>query len=164
MFEFTESVVIAVSPRAVWDVLQDLESWWSASNPEHESIERLDDGGIRVGAVFQVRERVAGVAGEAVGQITRVDPVAAVTWDVPHARYRLLGVPFTIGEGVTWRVQSEPDGATRLSAHVWATSPGPFGWLVEWIFTYPLRGVEKDREHARTELRYLKRVLEAIST
>ena len=45
MFEFTESVVIAAPLPEVWEVLQDLENWWPASNPEHESIERLDDGG-----------------------------------------------------------------------------------------------------------------------
>lgn len=164
MFEFIETVVIAAPPPVVWVVLQELENWWPASNPEHESIERLDDGGIRVGAVLRVREKIAGVPGEAVGTITRADPQAAVTWEAPKARYRILGVPFTIGEGVTWSVQSEPAGATRLSAHVWATFPGPFGWLLQWMFTFLFRGVEKDREHARTELHYLKRIVETNST
>lgn len=51
-------------------------------------------------------------------------------------------------------VQPEPDSRTRLSAGVWATFPGSFGWLLKWMFTYLFRGVDKDREHARTELRY----------
>lgn len=161
MFEFTESVLITAPLPVVWDALQDLENWWPASNPEHESIERLDDGGNQVGAVLRVRERIAGVPGVAVGTITHVDPLASVTWDAPKARYRILGVPFTIGEGVTWSVQREPDSSTRLGAHVWATFPGPFGWLLQWSFTHLFRGVERDREHARTELRYLKRILEA---
>ncbi len=164
MFEFTESVVIAAPLPVVWEVLQDLENWWPASNPEHESIERLDDGGNQVGAVLRVREKIAGVPGEAVGTITRVDPQAAVTWEAPKARYRIQGVPFTIGEGVTWTVQPEPEGATRLSAHVSATFPGPFGWLLQWTFTYLFRGVEKDRAHARTELLYLKQIVEANNT
>ncbi len=161
MFEFTESVVIAAPPPVVWDVLHDLENWWPASNPEHESIKRLDDGGNQVGAELRVRERIAGVPGDAVGAITRVDPQVALTLEAPNARYRILGVSFTIGEGVTWTVQPEPDGATRLSAHVWATFPGAFGWLLQWMLTHLFRGVEKDREHARTELKYLKDILEA---
>jgi hypothetical protein len=44
---------------------------------------------------------------------------------------------------------------------VWATSPaGPTGRRIEWIFTRVLNGIDKDREHARTELRYLKQTIE----
>ncbi len=93
--------------------------------------------------------------------ITGLEPGSAVTWEAKQARYRCFGVPFTIGEGVTWRL--EPDeGATRLSAHVWATfPPGVLGRLLGWTFVHPLHGVDKDREHARTELRYLKQAIEA---
>jgi hypothetical protein len=35
------------------------------------------------------------------------------------------------------------------------------GRVVAWTFVHVLNGVAKDREHARTELRYLKRLLEA---
>jgi hypothetical protein len=43
MFAFTESVLIKAPPAAVWSLLCDLERWWLASNPEHDSLERLDD-------------------------------------------------------------------------------------------------------------------------
>jgi len=47
---------------------------------------------------------------------------------------------------------------------VWATfAPGLRGRVIEVAFRM-LGGVDKDREHARTELRYLKRTLEAAET
>lgn len=162
MFEFTETIEIAAAPETVWSVMQDVESWWSPSNPEHLSLERLDNrGAIEVGTRLKIREKIAGIPGEAAGEITRVDPVSAVTWQAPEAHYRIFGIGLTVDEGVTWGI--EPTGSgTRVSAHVWATFPaGRLGHIVEWGFTRLLGGVEKDREHARTELRYLKRTIEA---
>jgi hypothetical protein len=161
VLEFTETILIEAPPPTVWAVMHDVETWWPASNPEHESLERLDGEVVQVGTRLRIREKIAGIPGEAVGQITRFEPLSAVTWEAPNARYRWFGVPFTIGEGVTWSIESRDGGATRLSAHVWATfPPGMRGRIVEWIFIR-LGGLEKDREHARTELRYLKQAIEA---
>lgn len=161
MFEFTETIEIGAPTEAAWEVMSDIEGWWPPSNPEHESLERLDDRGLEVGARIRIREKIAGVPGEAVGEITQLEPGAAVTWEAPAARYRLAGVSVSIGEGVTWRVEPHGDDETRLSARVWATFPsGLRGRLTEWFFVHPLGGLEKDREHARVELRYLKRRIE----
>ena len=161
MFEFTEAISVCAEPSTVWDTMHDLEEWWPASNPEHESLERLDDRGIEAGARLRIREKIAGVPGEAVGTITRVEPGSEVTWHAPHARYRWRGIGFTVGEGVSWRIEPGTDGDTQVSAHVWATfPPGLAGRLTEWIFKRVLNGVPRDREHARTELCYLKRVIE----
>lgn len=161
MFEFTETISVHAAPSAVWDTMRDLERWWPASNPEHESLERLDDRGIEPGARLRIREKIAGVPGEAVGTITRVEPGTEVTWDAPAARYRWGGVGVTVGEGVTWRVDPGPAGDTEISARVWGTfPPGLAGRLTECVFKRVLNGVARDREHARTELRYLKRILE----
>ena len=161
MFEFTETITVDASPSTVWNVMTDLEGWWPPSNPEHESLERLDDRGIEVGAQIRIREKVAGIPCVADGQITRVDPMSTVTWEA-RAQYKCLGVSVPIGEGVTWRIQSGDRDATQVSAHVWATYPhGLFGRFVGFVFTRLLNGIEKDREHARTELLYLKRVIEA---
>lgn len=81
----------------------------------------------------------------------------------PAARYRLLGIGFTIGEGVTWRIETHEPGASTLSARVWATFPGVRGRIAEWIFTGLLNGITRDREHARTELRYLKHAIESTN-
>lgn len=160
MFEFTESITIDAPPSDVWDVMTDLEAWWPPSNPEHESLERLDDRGIEVGAQIRIREKVAGIPCVADGQITRVDPMSAVTWEA-LARYRWFGVSVPVSEGVTWGIQPGDDDTTRVSAHVWATPQGFFGPLVQFVFAHVIDGISKDRQHARTELRYLKRTIEA---
>lgn len=162
MFEFTEAITIRASPSAAWNVMSDLEGWWVASNPEHISLQRLDDRGIAVGARIRVRERIAGIPGEYVGELTRVVPGREVTMEAPKARYRLLGVPLTVGEGVTWRLRRVDAATIELSARVWATFPaGRLGRALEWGFTRLLGGIAKDREHARVELRYLKKRIEA---
>lgn len=160
-FEFTEMIAVQASPGLAWDVMSDLESWWVASNPEHESLERLDDRGIAVGARLRIREKVAGVPGEYVGELTRVVPLSEVTMEAPAARYRLSCVPLTVGEGVTWRLEPAGNGTSKVSARVWATFPdGLLGHAMAWAFVNLLNGIAKDREHARVELKYLKRIIE----
>lgn len=160
-FEFTEVIAVRAAPGLAWDVMSDLEGWWVASNPEHESLERLDDRGIAVGARLRIREKVAGVPGEYVGELTRVVPLSEVTMEAPAARYRLFGIPLTVGEGVTWRLEPTDTVTSKVSAHVWATFPyGFLGHAMAWAFVNLLKGIAKDREHARVELRYLKQIIE----
>ena len=108
---------------------------------------------------------VAGIPGEYTATLTHVERGSQVTLEAPAARYHWLGRSFTVGEGVTWRIEPQGRGASRLSARVWATFPAsPAGRIAEWAFTRMLRGVARDREHARTELRYLKRTIEQPSS
>jgi len=160
-FDFTESVVIDAPHPTVWQLLCDIDRWWLASNPEHRSLEHLDDRpATEVGAEIRVRESIGGLPGEAVGTITAVEPGSAVTWRA-RAKYRWLGVTVPVEEGVTWRAEPAGESRTTVSARVWATFPrGPVGRLVTFAFLHLLDGEEKDREHARTELRYLKRTVE----
>lgn len=160
MFEFSESILIEAPHPRVWQVLSDIDRWWLASNTEHDSLEHLDSlPPTQVGARLRIRERIGGIPGVAEGTITAVEPGEAVTWEA-DARYRWFGIQLRIGEGVTWSV--EPSGATtRVSARVWATFPRHLvGRVAAFAFTHLLNGVEKDREHTRTELRYLKQVVE----
>lgn len=162
MFEFTETITIQAPHTAVWELMRHIERWWPVSNPEHESLRQLDNGPLGVGTRLRIREKIAGIPGEATGTITRFDAGRAVSWEAPRARYRFLGLAFTVGEGVTWRIDARADRTTAVSAHVWATFPhGLAGRLLAAVFTRLLHGIEKDREHTRTELRYLKRALEA---
>lgn len=74
-------------------------------------------------------------------------------------RYRILAVPFTISEGVTWRVDPDGPDHCRVSAHVSARFPtGPVGRLLWILFTRVLDDINKDRRHARTELEYLNAI------
>lgn len=161
-FDFTETIRIDAPAPTVWATLVDIETWWLPSNPEHDSIERLDAGHeITVGTRFRIREKIAGVPGTGLGAITHLDPGTSVTWESDQMRYRLLAaVPFTISEGVTWRVDSDGPDHCCVSAHVWARFPtGPGGRLLWLLFTRLLNGINKDRRHARTELEYLSAIL-----
>lgn len=160
MFEFTAKQHMNAEPAAVWDLLADIQDWWVPSNDEHESLEILsDDSTLREGVRIRVKESIAGIPGVAEGAVTGYDPGRSVTWEA-DAVYRYLGFRLFIEEGVTWTVEEANDGAD-LSAHVWARFPKTaFGRVVEWFFRGPLNGVQKDYEHAMTELRYLKARLE----
>ena len=82
MFEFTESVLVHAPRRVVWDVVRDVDSWWVDSNPEHDSLEHLNElAATEVGAQLRIREEIGGIPGEAVGVITAVEPDTAVTWE-----------------------------------------------------------------------------------
>ncbi len=162
MFEFTETIEIDNTPDRVWEVLSDIERWWEDSNPEHDSLELLDDRGLRVGSRLRIRERIAGIPGVAEGEVTRFQDHRAITWEAPEAHYRWFGISLTVAEAVTWTIEPTGAGGTRVGAHVRAVFPaGLSGRLLEWAFTRLLGGVAKDRAHARTELRYLKELIEA---
>ncbi|WP_142274392.1 hypothetical protein [Mycobacterium scrofulaceum] len=50
-------------------------------------------------------------------------------------------------------------------ARVWATFPRHLlGRVAAFAFVHLLNGVEKDREHTRTKLRYFKRLIEEPAT
>ena len=167
MFEFTETIVIEAPAAEVWEVMRRVDEWWPPSNHEHISLEHLDDRPVtEIGAHLRIREKIAGIPGEAVGTITDViegPDGAAVTWDA-QGTYRWLGVRFTVDEGVTWRVEPRGTTAAMVSAQVWASvPPGIFGRIVRVTFIRLLNGLAKDREHARSELRYLKRIIEGAT-
>lgn len=172
MLDFTETIPIRAPPARVWVALLDIERWWPPSNPEHKSIERLDDADqvievgqpveIGVGTRFRIREKIAGVPGEGVGVVTGVVSGRAITWEADAMHYRLYGVRFTIAEGVTWSVDPHESEASLLSARVWARFPdGLVGRILWLVFSRLLNGVERDRHHARVELEYLKKTIES---
>lgn len=163
MFDFTESILIHAPHQKVWDVVRDIDHWWLRSNPDHDSLEHLDQRpATEVGAKLRIREKIGGIPGEAVGVITAAEPGTAVTWEA-EATYRWFGVSVRLNEGVTWRLEPRSDTSTQLSARVWAANPcGIFGRLASLVFTRLLNGEEKDRAHARTELQYLKRTIEGL--
>lgn len=161
MFEFTATIKIQTSVDALWTYLLDIERWWLPSNPEHQGIEILsEDQNLEEGTMILIREKVVGIPGEAIGEITDISEHNKITWQSDHARYRFWGIPFTIKEGVSWQINPKPKG-TELSAHVWAKFPSTvIGQVMEWVFKNLVNGIEKDYKHAMTELRYIKSQLE----
>ncbi len=162
MFDFKATVAIDCPPQRVWNFLIDIQKWWLPSNPEHESLEILPPHDkVALGTELRIRERIAGIPGEATGAITELVPGESATWEA-KARYRLLWQDVPVEEGVTWSVRPR-DGGTELGAHVWARFPdGFFGRAIEWLFFHVLNGPEKDRRHAETELRYIRSELEKL--
>ncbi len=160
-FSFEESTEIASS--RVWESLVDIEDWWLASNPEHEELRLLTPGPLRRGSRLSIRERIAGIPGEAEGIVTGFEPGHSVAWEATDATYRVMGLSFSVSEGVTWTVEETSTGKSRLSARVWARfRPGVRGTLFAWAFRL-LGGIERDRRHARRELDYLRRRLETVA-
>lgn len=162
MFEFTEVVDVAAPAAQTWDALKDIDNWWINSNPEHQALEHLDARAVtEVGARLHIREKIAGIPGEAVGTITAVEPGTTVSWEA-DARYRWIGISIPVREGVTWRVEPQGIDACMLSATVWAQFPSTgLGRAASFAFRRLLGGIEKDRTHARVELLYLKKAIEA---
>ncbi|MEJ2210086.1 MAG: SRPBCC family protein [Anaerolineae bacterium] len=162
MFEFTESIRIAAPPAKVWDYVADVERWWLASNPDHIRMDVGGDGAaLGPGTEVTFEERVAGLRGRAEGTVTRWVPGNLIEWE-GRARYHYLGLPLQVREGVSWQVEGS-DGGSRLSARVWAEFPsGLLGRFFEWYAKSMLDVVDRDREHARRELEYLKFEIEAV--
>jgi hypothetical protein len=161
MFEFTASLKIDTSAERLWNRLVDVQSWWLVSNPEHGRLEILsEEQEIQEGTPILIEERIAGIPGKAVGQVTQIRECQELTWEAEDAVYSFYGLPLSVQEGVTWKVEPVNAGV-RLSAHVWGEFPDTWvGRMFEWVFKHIVRGVEKDYEHAMQELRYLKVVME----
>jgi uncharacterized membrane protein len=133
------AVTVAAPPERVWEVLTEVERW-----PERistvDSVERLDDGPLRVGSRTRLQQpRLP----EAVWTVTDVDEGRSFTWES-----RSRGVAISADHVV------EPHGtATRLTLSVGLSGPlAPIGWLMT-------RGLT--RRYVETEAASIKRVAEA---
>jgi hypothetical protein len=161
VFEFTETIRIEAPAASVWEYVADVERWWLASNPEHICINVPGPkSAIGPGTEITFVEGVAGIKGEAKGTITQWVPGTVIEWE-GEALYHDRGFLLRIREGVSWRVDSLEE-ETQLCAHVWAVfSSGLTGRIFEWHTRNLLNVVDKDREHARRELVYLKSAIES---
>lgn len=164
MYKIHPSIVIWASIDDIWNYLVDIESWWIQSNPEHELLEILsNEDTLQEGTQIRIKERIAGIPGNATGEITEFSPNHYITWESRNATYQFYRFSITVEEGVTW-ILTPKQQATELTAHVWASFPEtPSGRLTELIFKHILNGVEKDRQHAMQELEYIKQSVESES-
>jgi carbon monoxide dehydrogenase subunit G len=133
------AVTVAAPPERVWEVLTEVERW-PERIPTVDSVERLDDGPLRVGSRTRLQQpRLP----EAVWTVTDVDEGRSFTWES-----RSRGVAISADHVV------EPHGtATRLTLSVDLSGPlAPIGWLMT-------RGLT--RRYVETEAASIKRVAEA---
>lgn len=161
MISITESVTITASPSVIWTQLVDLERWWTASNPDHIRLEiQSPDKSVGEDTQVEFEERVGGVRIVATGRIVSLHENSEATWE-GTATYRCLGFRVRVERGIKWRIASMSDLAI-VSASVWSVFPvGLVGRFMGWYAKKSLKMAEREREHARDELEYLKGLVEA---
>jgi carbon monoxide dehydrogenase subunit G len=111
---YEKTTVVAADPARVWEVLTDVERW-----PEriavYRSVERLDEGPLKVGSRVKVKQdRLA--AG--VWEVTDVVPGESFVWTSGQPGVRLAG---------RHTVTAEPGGARLTLAF---EQFGPLSWTV----------------------------------
>lgn len=161
MWEFTADIEIDCTRDELWEVFKDVEDWWPKSNPDHVDLTILEESDrIGPGTRLEIKEYVAGLYGEGAGRITTFEEKQKVVWESDEFTYRFYRIPLQVEEGVEWRISELQEGVV-LSAHVWATFPANLvGSLAEFVAKRLMNGLQKDYEHAMTELQYLKRRME----
>jgi uncharacterized membrane protein len=117
--KYEKSTVIDADPARVWQVLSDVERW-----PEriavYESVERLDEGPLKVGSRARVKqEKLA--AGE--WEVTDVVPGESFVWASRQPGVRLVG---------RHSVDAEPGGGARLTLAF--EHSGPMAWMVTLLY------------------------------
>jgi uncharacterized membrane protein len=137
---FEVSTDVAADARRVYDVYADVERWpeWTSSVT---SVERLDDGPLRVGSRARVRQPRLPVA---VWEVTELVPGEYFTWVARGPGLRTTGRHL---------VRPNGDGTVTVTATI--DQEGPLGWLVGRVY----RGLT-DR-YLRTEARGIKAYCEA---
>ncbi len=117
--KYEKTTAVAADPARVWDVLADVERW-----PErittYQSVERLDDGPLKVGSRARVKQdKLAAGAWE----VTEVVAGESFVWTSRQPGVRLVG---------RHSVAAEPDGGARLTLAFEQT--GPMAWMVTLLY------------------------------
>lgn len=162
MIEVKASVTIEKPPKVVWDYVAQIDKWWLASNlKEHIELSLVDTKKVEADAKFVLKEKIAGVRGEALAKIAEFLPPRKLVWQSLHAEYRLPGIKIPVKEGGTFEIVETNNGC-ELSHYVWGELHSiPLKGMLEWFFKAVLRGEKKDYEHTYRELLFIKRQLES---
>jgi uncharacterized membrane protein len=124
---WTESVLIGAPLAVVWRLTVDVEAW-PGITPTVTSVQRLDDGPLRVGSRARIKQPGQRAA---VWTVTEFEADAGFSWRTVRRGLALTG---------THRVAAEPDGC-RNTLHLDATGPlaRPLGLLLGGVFRKALR-------------------------
>ena len=136
---FDHSTTVNAPAERVWAVFSDVTHWpdWT---PTVESVERLDEGELRVGARTRIRQPKLPVA---VWEVTELKDGEYFEWVS-----RAPGIKTTGGH----RVVSTPEGTVATATII---QEGPLGWLFGRLYA------KLTRNYIQLETENLKRVSEA---
>src|SRR5690349_4726548 len=136
---FDHSTTVNAPAERVWAVFSDVVHWpdWT---PTVESVERLDEGDLRVGARTRIRQPKLPVA---VWEVTELKDGEYFEWVS-----RAPGIKTTGGH----RVVSTPEGTVVTATII---QEGPLGWIFGKLYA------KLTKEYIATETACLKKVTEA---
>jgi uncharacterized membrane protein len=136
---FDHSTTVNAPAERVWAVFSDVTHWpdWT---PTVASVERLDEGELRVGARTRIRQPKLPVA---VWEVTELKDGEYFEWVS-----RAPGIKTTGGH----RVVSTPEGTVATATII---QEGPLGWLFGRLYA------KLTRSYIQLETENLKRVSEA---
>lgn len=107
MIEVEASVEIARPPQDVWNYVSRIDKWWLASNPgEHIELSQIGQGNVQRGTAYVLKERIAGIRGEAIITISEYQPPERLEWKSLRAKYKLFGIGLKVKEGGTFKISS----------------------------------------------------------
>ena len=126
MRAYETTVAIAADPGVLWEVTRDVENWprWS---PTMTSVERLDDGPIRVGSTARVRQPKLRPA---TWRVDEADPAGAFVWHTGGPGYRVRAVHrwHATATGAEMYLSAEMTGV--LAPLLWALTGATVGRYV----------------------------------
>ncbi|MFG1906035.1 SRPBCC family protein [Kribbella sp. NPDC048928] len=136
---FDHSTTIQAPPERVWEVFSNVERWpdWT---PTVDSVERLDDGRLHLGARTRIRQPKLAVA---VWEVTKFEDGQYFEWVSTAPGMRTTG---------GHRVISTPDGTVATATII---QEGPLAWLLGRLYA----GLT--RNYIATETEKLKEVSES---
>jgi uncharacterized membrane protein len=116
--KFESSVTVQAPPERVWEVFSDVAKWpdWT---PTINSVERLDDGPIHLGARTRIRQPKLPVA---IWEVTELVDGEYFAWVS-----RAPGIRTTGGH----RVTATPQGTVATSTII---QEGPLGWVFGKVY------------------------------
>ncbi|WP_433018070.1 SRPBCC family protein [Kribbella sp. CA-294648] len=138
---FDYSATIQATPGRVWEIFSDVARW-AAWSPTIDSVERLDEGPIYIGARTRIRQPKLPVA---VWEVTELIEGEYFEWVA-----RGPGVKTTGGHRV-----SEVSGSTVATATL--IQEGPLGWVLGRMMA------KLTREYIALEVESLKKIAESAS-
>lgn len=124
---WTHSTQIDAPVDVMWRLTTDVEAW-PATTSTMQSVQRLDDGPLRVGSQALIRQPAQAAA---VWTVTALEPGHAFSWQSRRRGLTLTGTHTVTADGRGCRNTLELDATGPLA--------GPFGLLFGAVFRQVLR-------------------------